>query len=151
MQELPTTRSGRQVTAHLLTQVGEVARGTPATPAQEAQTEAAAAIYADFISKATFSLHIAIYDFRLTGKAAETMISALNEQAKAGVDVRIAYNHGRRDRTPEVFAALGDDPARPGTHEFVGRMDPAVLRRGVQDTTEVEPPVQDEPIDPDRT
>ena len=146
--ESHTFGAARQVTAHLLTQVGEVARDTPATAAQEAQAEAVAAIYAEFIAKATFSLHIAIYDFRLTGKAAETMIGALNERAKAGVDVRIAYNHGHKDRTPAVFAALGDDPAPTGTHAFVDRMDPAVLRRGVQDTAELEPPAQDEPIDP---
>ena len=138
----------KRITAHLLTQVGQVAVGHNITAAQTAQANAVAKIYADFTSRATFSLHVAIYDFRLTSQAAETMVGALNERAKAGVDVRIAYNHARKERTPEVFAALGDDPAPLGNETFMKTFEPAVLRKGVQDTAELVPPVQDEPIDP---
>lgn len=138
----------KQITAHLLTQVGTVKAGAPATPEQDAQAVAVGRILADFIRAATFSLHIAIYDFRLAGQAGELLVGALNERAAAGVDVRIAYHHARTDRTPDVFAALGDDPAPPGTAAFVGRMHPAVLRRGIEDTAELEPPVHGEPIDP---
>ena len=138
----------KRITAHLLSQVGQVSADHGATAAQMAQANAVAKIYADFISRASFSLHIAIYDFRLTGQAAETMVGALNERAKAGVDVRIAYNHARKERSPAVFAALGDDPAPLGTEATLKTIDPAVLRKGVQDTAELEPPVQDEPIDP---
>ncbi len=138
----------KRITAHLLTQVGQVSGHGKTTPEQTAQATAVAKIYADYISRATFSLHIAIYDFRLTGEAARAMIGALNERAKAGVDVRIAYHHATKERNPEVFAALGDDPAPTGTDQFMTKFDPAVLRKGVQDTAELEPPVQDEPIDP---
>ncbi len=138
----------KQITAHLLNQVGTVKAGAPATPEQDAQAVAVGRILADFIRAATFSLHIAIYDFRLAGQAGELLVGALNERAAAGLDVRIAYHHARTDRTPDVFAALGDDPAPPGTAAFVGRMHPAVLRRGIEDTAELEPPVHGEPIDP---
>ena len=68
----------KRITAHLLTQVGRVTGRDAATAEQIAQANAVAKIYAGFISKASFSLHIAIYDFRLTGEVATTMIDALN-------------------------------------------------------------------------
>src|SRR5215472_14875302 len=85
-----------QITAHFLTQVGSVSRSTTG-PSDEQSKQAAAVgrLYADFVRKATFSLHIAIYDFRLTGDAGRDFIEALNERAKAGVDVRIAYHHAK--------------------------------------------------------
>jgi phosphatidylserine/phosphatidylglycerophosphate/cardiolipin synthase-like enzyme len=138
----------KRITAHLLTQVGIVSAHSEATAEQAQQAEAVGKIYADFVSKATFSLHIAIYDFRLTGAAGTAFVAALNERAKAGVDVRVAYHHAKKDRTPEVFAYLGADPAPPGTDKFVDKLDPAVLRKGIKDTAELEVPVQDEPIDP---
>jgi phosphatidylserine/phosphatidylglycerophosphate/cardiolipin synthase-like enzyme len=139
----------KQITAHFLTQVGSVSRSTTG-PSDEQSKQAAAVgrLYADFVRKATFSLHIAIYDFRLTGDAGRDFIEALNERAKAGVDVRIAYHHAKKDRTPEVFSWLGADPAPTGTAQFVGRLDPAVQSKGIEDTAELEEPVQGEPIDP---
>ncbi len=139
----------QQITAHFLTQVGSVTKTTKgATPDQDEQADTVGRIYADFVRKATFSLHIAIYDFRLTGDAGKDFVEALNERARAGVDVRVAYNHAKKDRTPEVFAYLGADPAPPGSDTFVGSLDKAVPSKGIEDTAELEPPAQDEPIDP---
>jgi phosphatidylserine/phosphatidylglycerophosphate/cardiolipin synthase-like enzyme len=139
----------KQITAHFLTQVGSVAKTTKAASSdQDEQAVAVGRIYADFVHKATFSLHIAIYDFRLTGDAGKEFVEALNERAKAGVDVRVAYHHAKKDRTPEVFAYLGADPAPTGSASFVGSLDKAVLSKGIEDTAELEEPVQDEPIDP---
>ena len=45
-----------------------------------------------FIQDAKTSLDIAIYDFRLTGSAAQTVVSAIEQRAKAGVKIRIAYD-----------------------------------------------------------
>jgi len=141
--------TNRQITTYFLTQVGSVSKTSPtATPDQDEQAAAAGRIYADFVRKATFSLHIAIYDFRLTGDAGKEFVEALNERAKAGVDVRVAYNHSKRDRTPEVFAYLGADPAPTGAETFVRSLDKVVLSKGIEDTAELELPVQDEPIDP---
>ena len=139
----------RQITAYFLTQVGSVSKTTKAAaPDQAEQAAEVGRIYADFVRKATFSLHIAIYDFRLTGDAGKEFVEALNERAKAGVDVRVAYNHAKKDRTPEVFAYLGADPAPTGAQTFVGSLDKTVLSKGIEDTAELEPPAQDEPIDP---
>ncbi|HTP24207.1 MAG TPA: hypothetical protein VMK12_00925, partial [Anaeromyxobacteraceae bacterium] len=61
----------------------------------------------DFISAAKTSLHIAIYDFRLRdANVAKQVVGALKDQAKAGVEVQIAYDH----RNAPKFGA-GDDPA----------------------------------------
>jgi phosphatidylserine/phosphatidylglycerophosphate/cardiolipin synthase-like enzyme len=67
-----------------------------------------------FVRSAKLSVHIAIYDFRLSGSAATQVIGALEEQARAGVDVRIAYDH----RNAPKFGP-GDDPAPHGTHRFL--------------------------------
>ena len=101
------------ITAHFLTQAGTVGgRRHAPSPEQNAQAEAVGRIFADFVRKATFSIHIAVYDFRLTGAAATELVGALNERARAGVDVRIAYHHPKRDRTPEVFAWIGQTRRR---------------------------------------
>ncbi len=121
---------------------------TAPSPDQDEQAVAIGRIYADFVRKATFSLHIAIYDFRLAGGAGKDFVEALNERARAGVDVRVAYHHAKKDRTPESVAYLGADPAPPGSETFVGLLDKAVLSKGIEDTAELEPPAQDEPIDP---
>ncbi len=137
------------ITAHFLTQAGTVGgRRHAPSPEQNAQAEAVGRIFADFVRKATFSIHIAVYDFRLTGAAATELVGALNERARAGVDVRIAYHHPKRDRTPEVFAWIGADPAPIGTADFISTFDDSVQSKGIEDTAELEPPVVGEPINP---
>jgi phosphatidylserine/phosphatidylglycerophosphate/cardiolipin synthase-like enzyme len=72
---------------------------------------------ADFIRSAKTSVHIAIYDFRLTdAKAIEDVVGALNAQAEAGVEVKIAYDH----RDAPKFG-VGDDPAPHGTDPFLNQ------------------------------
>jgi phosphatidylserine/phosphatidylglycerophosphate/cardiolipin synthase-like enzyme len=78
-----------------------------------------AALLADFLAGARTSLHLAVYDFRLSDAVAEPVVRALRERSAAGVDVRIAYDAGK----PQAdFPAAGTDPAPPGTRDFVGRL-----------------------------
>ncbi len=78
-----------------------------------------AAQLADFLSAAKTSLHVAIYDFRLSDSVAAPGVRALQDRAAAGVDVRVAYDAGK----PNVpFPGGGVDPAPPGTDEFVRRL-----------------------------
>jgi phosphatidylserine/phosphatidylglycerophosphate/cardiolipin synthase-like enzyme len=87
-------------------------KGQPATIAN---------FLAEFISKAKVSLHIAIYDFRLSNpKLSDPVISALKERAKAGVKVRIVFDHGKPDaKTMVPFLDNGSDPAPKGTKGFL--------------------------------
>src|SRR5207249_2968080 len=78
-----------------------------------------AALLAEFIGAARTSLHIAVYDFRLSDAVAEPVARALRERAAAGVDVRIAYDAGKPHAD---FPAAGTDPAPPGTADFVRRL-----------------------------
>jgi phosphatidylserine/phosphatidylglycerophosphate/cardiolipin synthase-like enzyme len=70
----------------------------------------------EFVQAAQRSLHFAIYDFRLDphGKCYSPLINALREGAQAGVDIKIAYDHGK----PQGFRA-GADPAPTGTQLFL--------------------------------
>jgi phosphatidylserine/phosphatidylglycerophosphate/cardiolipin synthase-like enzyme len=74
-----------------------------------------------FINGAKSSLHIAIYDFRLTSSELSTpVIKALKNKAEAGVKVKIAFDHGKPDtKTLEPFLELGADPAPKGTKAFL--------------------------------
>jgi phosphatidylserine/phosphatidylglycerophosphate/cardiolipin synthase-like enzyme len=76
---------------------------------------------AEFISAAKVSLHIAIYDFRLTDpQLADPVINALKERADAGVKVKIAFDHGKPDaKTTDPFLDTGSDPAPKGTKGFL--------------------------------
>ena len=80
-----------------------------------------ATLLAAFIRKAKVSVHIAIYDFRLSDpKLADLVINALTERADAGVKVRIAFDHGKPDaKTAEPFLENGSDPAPKGTKAFL--------------------------------
>src|SRR5262245_36334692 len=85
-----------------------------------AQTPAQiAAQLAEFIAAARISLHIAIYDFRLSDPVAEPVVRALRDRAAAGVEIRIAYDAGKPHAD---FPAAGTDPAPPGTADFVGKL-----------------------------
>jgi phosphatidylserine/phosphatidylglycerophosphate/cardiolipin synthase-like enzyme len=75
-----------------------------------------AELLAEFLSAAQASLHLAIYDFRLSDALAAPIVGALRERAKAGVDVRIAYDAGKPYR---VIRQASADPAPPGTAHFV--------------------------------
>lgn len=71
----------------------------------------------EFIAGAKSSLHIAIFDFRLQDATVEKqVVGALQDRAKAGVEVQIAYDH----RNAPKFGT-GDDPAPHGTHGFLTR------------------------------
>jgi phosphatidylserine/phosphatidylglycerophosphate/cardiolipin synthase-like enzyme len=75
---------------------------------------------ASFAAAATRSIDVAIYDFRLGGALASTVVGALTTAADRGVAVRIAYDMGKPDEADaQVFARLEADPAPPGTAEFV--------------------------------
>jgi phosphatidylserine/phosphatidylglycerophosphate/cardiolipin synthase-like enzyme len=81
--------------------------------------EQIAALLAEFLSAARTSLHIAIYDLRLSDAVGAPVVEALRQRAAAGVEVRIAYDAGK----PKCdFCAAGIDPAPPGTADFVRRL-----------------------------
>jgi phosphatidylserine/phosphatidylglycerophosphate/cardiolipin synthase-like enzyme len=91
--------------------------------ARAAQIKQVAQKLADFISTASFNLHIAIYDFRLSGEAADLVVGALNQQAEKGVVVRLAYFAPKQKRrTTAAFAVFGQDPAPGPDHSFLGRL-----------------------------
>jgi len=99
-------------------------------------------ILAGFISAATTSLDIAIYDFRLLdGALTDQIVHAVQTAAGSGVNVRLAY-----DRTQAAgailkeFADAGGDPAPTGTHTFIAT---AGLPAGIQVQ-----PIQEEAINP---
>ncbi len=99
-------------------------------------------ILAGFISAATTSLDIAIYDFRLLdGALTDQIVHAVQTAAGSGVNIRLAY-----DRTQAAgailkeFADAGGDPAPTGTHTFIAT---AGLPAGIQVQ-----PIQEEAINP---
>jgi phosphatidylserine/phosphatidylglycerophosphate/cardiolipin synthase-like enzyme len=78
-----------------------------------------AALMADFLTGAKTRLHLAIYDFRLSDPVAAPVIKALRDRCAAGVEVRLVYDSGKKERP--AFAA-GGDPAPPGTSTFVKKL-----------------------------
>jgi phosphatidylserine/phosphatidylglycerophosphate/cardiolipin synthase-like enzyme len=87
-----------------------------------------AALLADFLAAARTSLHVAIYDFRLSPAVAAPVVEALRGRTAAGVDVRIAYDAGKPGGgTP----APGADPAPPGTADFVRALGDGVQSRPI--------------------
>jgi phosphatidylserine/phosphatidylglycerophosphate/cardiolipin synthase-like enzyme len=81
--------------------------------------EQVAAQLAEFLAAARSSLHLAIYDFRLSDAAAAPVVAALRDRAAAGVAVRIAYDAGKPHAN---LVQAGADPAPPGTADFVRRL-----------------------------
>src|SRR4029077_18667375 len=70
-----------------------------------------------YVNGAKDSIHIAIYDFRLTPTLGDHFVNALISRANAGVDVKIAYDHTKPNaKTADAFLKLGGDPAPKGTH-----------------------------------
>src|SRR5438067_2353002 len=76
-----------------------------------------AALLAEFLAAARTTLHLAIYDFRMSDPVAAPVIGALRDRVAAGVEVRIAYDAGKPNAQ---FPAAGTDPAPPGTAAFLG-------------------------------
>jgi phosphatidylserine/phosphatidylglycerophosphate/cardiolipin synthase-like enzyme len=92
------------------------------------QPAAVANLLADFLSAARKSLHIAIYDFRLSEPLAAVVLQALQDRVARGVQVRIAFDAGK----PIIpFHRASADPAPPGTAEFVRHMDPGIATRAI--------------------
>ena len=91
---------------------------------QPAQAEEMARRLAAFISGAKFTIHIAIYDFRLVSATAAPVLDALKERDQAGVMVRIAYHQDRQAAhfAAAEFARMGGDPAPPGTGDFLAAL-----------------------------
>jgi phosphatidylserine/phosphatidylglycerophosphate/cardiolipin synthase-like enzyme len=75
-----------------------------------------------FMSNATVSLHLAIYDFRLGATLGAPVVDAIRARAAAGVEVQIAYDAGKPEGDANggpLFAMLGADPAPLGTGDFL--------------------------------
>lgn len=96
--------------------LSQTTAATVAEPAAKAQSVKVAQVVADFIDAAQHSIHIAIYDFRLSGTSENLVVNALDKQATARRKVQIAYDHSKSGKTGEYFAGLGSDPAPTGTH-----------------------------------
>jgi phosphatidylserine/phosphatidylglycerophosphate/cardiolipin synthase-like enzyme len=87
-----------------------------------------AALLADFLGQARTSLHLAIYDFRLSDALAEPVVRALRDRARTGVEVRIAYDAGKPHT---AFPACGADPAPPGTPDFIRRLGDGIASKPI--------------------
>jgi phosphatidylserine/phosphatidylglycerophosphate/cardiolipin synthase-like enzyme len=85
--------------------------------------ESIAALLVDFLASAQTSLHLAIYDFRLSENLAMSAIEVLRDRAKAGVEIRLVYDAGK-PASPMI--RNGADPAPPGTAAFVKRLGPGI-------------------------
>ncbi len=88
---------------------------------QQKQPSQIASKLAKFINDAKSSLHIAIYDFRLQQpELLAPVIEALKGRADAGIEVQIAFDHGKPNAQDfEPFIGSGGDPAPKGTKAFL--------------------------------
>jgi phosphatidylserine/phosphatidylglycerophosphate/cardiolipin synthase-like enzyme len=79
-----------------------------------------AKMLAEFVTAATASLDIAIYDFKLSDPLASTVADAFKQAAAKGVEIRIGYDADKPvEQTIAAFEAVGGDPAPPGTEEWL--------------------------------
>jgi phosphatidylserine/phosphatidylglycerophosphate/cardiolipin synthase-like enzyme len=90
--------------------------------------EEVAALLAEFLDAAETSLHLAVYDFRLRDDLAAPVVEALRRKAENGVDVRIAFDAGKKS---VAFHRVGADPAPTGTRTFVEHLGPKVGSRAI--------------------
>ncbi len=67
----------------------------------EQTAESVAESVAGFLEKATASLEIAIYDMRLSGAAAERVLTAVHAAVASGVAVRVVFNQDHAKRQPD--------------------------------------------------
>lgn len=70
----------------------------------------------EFIRGAQTSLDIAVYDMRLSDPLKDLIADALDDRARAGVSIRIAYDS---DKPEQPDLVRGADPAEPGTRQLV--------------------------------
>jgi phosphatidylserine/phosphatidylglycerophosphate/cardiolipin synthase-like enzyme len=123
--------AGGAIEAILFQEKG-AAPGEP-TPERDAQTGAVADYLAAFIRGASKTLDIAIYDFRLTGSAAETVRAALHERAASGAQIRVLFDSAA---AAGQGGEPGNDLAPGGTAEFLDTIQDIAELKGV---TGVEP------------
>jgi phosphatidylserine/phosphatidylglycerophosphate/cardiolipin synthase-like enzyme len=94
-----------------------------ADPGRAAQIAAVASQIARFISEATKTLDIAVYDMRLHDEAAAIIRDALRGRARQGVAIRIVYDatidSGAEDMPAVPPAHVEADKKAPGTQSFV--------------------------------
>ncbi len=78
-----------------------------------------------FIAGAKFTIHIAIYDFRLVSATATPLLDALKERDQAGATIPIAYHQDRQMAhfAAAEFARIGGDAVPPGTGDFLTALD----------------------------
>jgi phosphatidylserine/phosphatidylglycerophosphate/cardiolipin synthase-like enzyme len=118
--------AGGAIEAALFQQVGS----DPNLPDAErdAQIGAIAGIIATFVQAASATLDVAIYDFRLSGAAANRVRSALNDRAVAGVKIRILFDSA-------TASGQGDEPgndlAAGGTAEFLDQVQDIAELKGI--------------------
>jgi phosphatidylserine/phosphatidylglycerophosphate/cardiolipin synthase-like enzyme len=92
------------------------------------QPSEVATLLAAFFRAARSTLHLAIYDFRLSDSLAAPVVDALRDRVSAGVEVRIAYDAGK----PLVpFQQASADPAPPGTARFVSQLGSGMLAKPI--------------------
>ncbi len=96
---------------------------------QDRQPPAAvAARLAAFLQAAQSTLHLAIYDFRLSDSLAGPLIEAMRERVAAGVEVRIVYDAGKPHFS---FQQASADPAPPGTAQFIKSLGGGISARAI--------------------
>jgi phosphatidylserine/phosphatidylglycerophosphate/cardiolipin synthase-like enzyme len=87
-----------------------------------------AGLLAEFIAAARESLDIAIYDFRLSDELAVPVVAALRDRAAAGVQIRIAYDAGKRNVS---FRQVSADPSTPGTATFIEKIGKGIQAKAI--------------------
>lgn len=89
---------------------------------------------AEFISLATDSVDLAIYDCRLDDDAAEPIRAALQDRLKHGVTIRLVYDDSSaKPQSHRDFEAVGADFAERDTHERVQELGlPSSSIRGIR-------------------
>jgi phosphatidylserine/phosphatidylglycerophosphate/cardiolipin synthase-like enzyme len=90
--------------------------------------EEIADLLAGFLDAAETSIHMAIYDFRLRDALAAPVAETLRRKAEAGVDVRIAFDSGKKS---VPFHRVGADPAPIGTRLFVEGLGKGIGSRAI--------------------
>jgi phosphatidylserine/phosphatidylglycerophosphate/cardiolipin synthase-like enzyme len=118
--------AGGAIEAALFQQVGN----DPNQPNAErdAQIGAIAEIIATFVQAASATLDVAIYDFRLSGAAANRVRSALNDRAEAGVKIRILFDSATASGQGNE---PGNDLAAGGTAEFLDQVRDIAELKGI--------------------
>jgi phosphatidylserine/phosphatidylglycerophosphate/cardiolipin synthase-like enzyme len=153
---LSEVKGPRGITVHLLSQVDGQITSAPigqqaSLPAIEAQARQVAGLFAAFAKRATTTLDICIYDFRLAlPDVSDKIVTAINGAADRGVTVRVAYDANEASDTEIIkqFRGAGGDPAPTGTQAFIARsLRAPVHTRAIAEET-VRDEVTDEPIAP---